>query len=198
MSNAATQGDLLERACALVGRFQYHFGRVEQKINEAVIKLLDLDEKAGQIVTGSVDFAKKVNLVRTSASQQLSDAKNKQFAEDTCNAVFDINTTRQNVIHAAFEPVGDSVQFRRTVAKDGRVRVLDDLWDANAFDAQWKKMKALEDALNSLILKIKPLPPMGWQNSFQDIYYPHPSAVALARALALSSENVEPPRPPND
>jgi hypothetical protein len=31
----------LEAACALVGRFQYHFGRVEQKIDQAVIKLLE-------------------------------------------------------------------------------------------------------------------------------------------------------------
>jgi hypothetical protein len=37
----------LETACSLVGRFQYHFGRVEQKIDQAVIKLLDLDDKAG-------------------------------------------------------------------------------------------------------------------------------------------------------
>ena len=37
--------DPLEAACSLVGRFQYHFGRVEQKIDRAVIKLLDLDWK---------------------------------------------------------------------------------------------------------------------------------------------------------
>jgi hypothetical protein len=50
--------DPLEVACSLVGRFQYHFGRVEQKIDQAVIKLLDLDDKAGPIVTGGIDFAK--------------------------------------------------------------------------------------------------------------------------------------------
>ena len=78
--------DPLERACALVGRFQYHFG-LEQKIDEAVIKLLDLDEKAGQIVIGSLDFFKKTNLVRTSALQQLVDERDKEFAEDTCTGL---------------------------------------------------------------------------------------------------------------
>jgi hypothetical protein len=37
MSNTS---DPLERACLLVGRFLYHFARVEQKIDQAVIKLL--------------------------------------------------------------------------------------------------------------------------------------------------------------
>ena len=77
--------DLLEEACSLVDRFQYHFGRVEQKIDQAVIKLLDLDEKAGPIVTGSVAFASKVNFVRTSAYEQAGNAKDKQFAEKTCD-----------------------------------------------------------------------------------------------------------------
>ena len=117
--------DPLEAACALVGRFQYHFGRVEQKIDQAVIKLLDLDEKAGPIVTGSVDFAKKVNFVRTSAYEQAGNENDKQFAEKTCTDVFDINNVRQIVIHSSFEPAQDgSVQFRRTVARDGRIRLM--------------------------------------------------------------------------
>src|SRR5258708_21171724 len=117
--------DPLEAACALVGRFQYHFGRVEQKIDQAVIKLLDLDEKAGPIVTGSVDFAKKVNFVRTSAYEQAGNENDKQFAEKTCTDVFDINNVRQIAIHSSFEPAQDgSVQFRRTVARDGRIRLM--------------------------------------------------------------------------
>jgi len=99
--------DPLETACSLVGRFQYHFGRVEQKIDQAVIKLLDLDDKAGPIVTGSIAFASKLNFVRTSAYQQAGNDKDKQFAEKTCNDVFDINIVRQIVIHSSFEPARD-------------------------------------------------------------------------------------------
>ena len=96
--------DPLEAACSLVGRFQYHFGRVEQKIDQAVIKLLNLDEKAAPIVTGSIAFASKLNLVRTSAHQQAVNEKDKQFADDTCNGVFKINNVRQIIIHSSFEP----------------------------------------------------------------------------------------------
>ncbi len=124
-----TKADPLEKACSLVGRFQYHFGRLEQKIDQAVIKLLDLDERTAQIVTGSVDFAKKLNFVRTSAREQATTEEDKGFADYTCNNVFEINTTRQTVIHSSFEPTSDgSVQFRRTVAKDGRVRIDDPVW----------------------------------------------------------------------
>jgi hypothetical protein len=69
-ANASAQADPLEAACRLVGRFQYHFGRIEQKIDQGVIKLLDLDDKAGPIVTASVDFAKKLNLLWAVANQQ--------------------------------------------------------------------------------------------------------------------------------
>src|SRR5262249_16206828 len=86
----------------------------------AVIKLLDLDDKAGPIVTGSVDFAKKVNFVRTSAYQQAGNNNDKQFAEQTCDDVFDINDVRQIVIHSSFEPApGGGVQFKGTVARKG-------------------------------------------------------------------------------
>jgi hypothetical protein len=75
--------DPLERACALVGRFQYHFGRLEQKVDEAVLKLFDLDEKAGPIVTRNVDFAKKVDFVRTWAAERATDPAAKDLAKRT-------------------------------------------------------------------------------------------------------------------
>jgi hypothetical protein len=40
-SMEGSNGGPIETACSLVGRFQYHFGRVEQKIDQAVIKLDD-------------------------------------------------------------------------------------------------------------------------------------------------------------
>jgi hypothetical protein len=158
--------DPLETACSLVGRFQYHFGRVEQKIDQAVIKLLDLDEKAGPIVTGSVAFASKVNFVRTSAYQQAVNDKDKEFAEKTCDDVFAVNNIRQTVIHSSFEPHDGGVQFKRTVARDGRVRVDEPVWDDNEFSKHYSEMKKLEADLDKLIELIKPVPfdwYMPWQ-----------------------------------
>ena len=141
--------DPLETACSLVGRFQYHFGRVEQKIDQAVIKLLDLDEKAGPIVTGSVAFASKVNFVRTSAYQQAMNEKDKELAEKTCDDVFAVNNVRQIVIHSSFEPHDGGVQFRRTVARDGRVRVDDQVWNGEKFSEHYSIMEKLERELET-------------------------------------------------
>ena len=109
--------DPLEAACSLVGRFQYHFGRVEQKIDQAVIKLLDLDDKAGPIVTGSVDFAKKVNFVRTSAFEQARNDNDKQFADDTCDEVFKIKLHRV-IEWVDFSPIFESPAAFVVVAVD--------------------------------------------------------------------------------
>ena len=123
---ANTSAQALQQACLLVGRFQYHFGRIERKIDQGVIKLLDLDDKAGPIVTGSVDFTKKVNLLWAVANQQATNDKGRKFVNRTFKDVFKVNTDRQRVIHSSFEPAPTGgVQFNRTVAKDGRVRVDD-------------------------------------------------------------------------
>lgn len=183
--------DPLEAACSLVGRFQYHFGRVEQKIDQAVIKLLDLDDKAGPIVTGSVDFAKKLNLVRTSAYEQAKNGKDKQFAKKTCDGVFRINSVRQIVIHSSFEPHDGGVQFRRTVAKKGRVRVDDQVWNDKEFSKRYSEMSALETKLDKLIELIKPVKqvPFDWYTPWQDMYHRSSSAATpLAARVAASGE----------
>jgi hypothetical protein len=67
--------DPLESACLLVGRFMYRFAHIEKKIDQAVIKLLSLDEKTAPMVA-SIDFAKKLDdLVRASASRMLRKKK---------------------------------------------------------------------------------------------------------------------------
>jgi len=41
MTNGSNQQKELEEACMLVGRFLHYFGRIERKIDQAVVKLLD-------------------------------------------------------------------------------------------------------------------------------------------------------------
>jgi hypothetical protein len=156
------QADPLERACRLVGRFQYHFARIEQKIDRGVIKLLALDDRAGLIVTSSMDFFKKLNLLWAVAYEQASNDKARKFVDRTCGAVREVNTDRQRVIHSSFEPTpnGD-VQFKITVAKDGRVRVDNQVWGDKKFDDQYTKMKKLDDDLHKLVDVIKPAPVEG-------------------------------------
>ncbi len=186
MSNASVSPDPLERVCSLVGRFLYHFGRVEQKIDQAVIKLLDIDERAAPAVTGGIDFAKKVNLVRACAYEQASSDTDKEFSERTCSQVFAINTDRQIVAHCSFEPTSSGgVQFRKTVNRDGRVRIIDPHWGETEFGEKYAAMRDLESRLDNLIQRIRPTEiPFGWSTPWQDVYHRRSSAGVLAAATA--------------
>jgi hypothetical protein len=173
MAKGSHPEDKLARACRLVGLFQYHFARIEQKIDQGVIKLLDLDDKAGPIVTGSVDFAKKLNLLWAVAHGQATNDKGREFVDRTCKDVFAVNIDRQRVIHSSFEPAPTGgVQFKRTVASHGRVSVDDRVWGDKEFDDQYTKMTRLADDLDKLIDVIKPAPTVGridWLTSLSDI-----------------------------
>jgi hypothetical protein len=187
MSDTSDEQEPLKHACSLVGWFQYHFGRLEQKIDQAVIKLLDLDERTARIVTGSVDFARKLNFVRTSAYEQAGTLESKKLADKTCDRVFKVNDVRQLVIHSSFEPAPDgSVQFRRTVAKDGRVRIDDDVWDDKEFSKHYTEMRSLEAELDKLLELIKPVS-IDWstsRSSWQDMYHRIPLAAAISAGVA--------------
>src|SRR4051812_11786465 len=93
-----SQPDRLERACALVGRFMHHHGRIEQKINLAVIKLLDLDERNAPVVVSLVTFANKVTLLEAAACDQTQKDEDEKFASDTCGKIFGDANRDRNVI----------------------------------------------------------------------------------------------------
>jgi hypothetical protein len=179
MSTSGEQSPL-DQACCLVGRFFYHFALVEQKIDQAVIKLSDLDEKVAPVVA-SLDFGRKVELVRGSARAQLTEAKDRQFATDTCNKVHELNMDRRMIAHSYFEPAtGGSVQFGKIITKDGKVLNIAEPWSATKFSERFRDMEALTRELDKLILLIKPLPPFGWFNSWQETYHRSSSAAVLA------------------
>jgi hypothetical protein len=72
MTKGSNQRKQLEEACMLVGRFMHYFGRIERKIDQAVVKLLDLDDKITPVVT-AIDFAKKLRLIKISVDTQIKD-----------------------------------------------------------------------------------------------------------------------------
>jgi hypothetical protein len=146
MSNNSDKEDPLARACELVGRFLYHFGRVDRKIDEAVIKLLDLGEKLAPVVT-AIDFAKKLRLVKLSADSQISDPAEKENAHDICARVYAVNDDRTLIAHSDFDAApGGGVQFGKLPTKDGRVLEVD-----TQFSASYEEMSALEADLDQLI-----------------------------------------------
>ena len=87
----------------------------------------------------------------------------RKFAEKTCDDVFAVNNVLQIVIHSSFEPHDGGVQFRRTVARDGRVRVDDQVWNDSKFSEHYSIMEKLERELDKLIELVKPVKaPIDW------------------------------------
>jgi hypothetical protein len=131
--------DDLERACAQVGRFMYHFAQLENQIDVAFAKLFELDTSYAKIITGSVDFSKKYNMVLIATLDQMKE-KERGRVKKTLNKVTEHNDNRQVAAHSRFEPEGDGVRFTRVVTKRGKVDVPDERWSKQKFDQNYKAM----------------------------------------------------------
>jgi hypothetical protein len=148
--------DDLERACAQVGRFLYHFANLENQIDRAFAKLFDLSDNSANMITGSVDFYKRFNFVLTAVLDQTKDKKGQEQAERILNKVKQHNDDRQVIAHSRFEPAGDGVKFTRVVAREGSVKIPTPTWSKKEFEDRYAAMQKLEKQLERLVGKLKP------------------------------------------
>jgi DNA primase large subunit len=146
----------LERACAQVGRFLYHFAHLENQIDAALAKLFELDTNSANTITASVDFFKRFNFVLTATLQQISEKKERDRVRKILKKVAAHNNERQVVAHSRFEPEGDGVRFRRVVAREGTVRVPDERWSKQDFENKYEGMKKLTQQLQEVVAEVKP------------------------------------------
>ncbi|MFX6218492.1 hypothetical protein ABTF55_22085, partial [Acinetobacter baumannii] len=52
-----------------VGRYLYEFALLEREINASIVQILDLKSDAADVVSHSLDFFKKVNLLKIVANE---------------------------------------------------------------------------------------------------------------------------------
>jgi hypothetical protein len=147
--------DDLKRACGQVGQFLYHFANFEYQVDLAIAKLLDLSPGASNLITGSVDFLKRFNFMRTAVLWQTK-ADEQARVEKTLNQVTKHNNDRQVVAHSRFEPSGDGVKFTRVVARGGKVDIPDETWSQKDFDDKYSAMQELREQLVEIVSKVKP------------------------------------------
>jgi len=146
----------LDRACAQVGLFMYHFANLENQIDAAVAKLFELKDNTAEMINGSVDFLKRYNLVRTAVRYQV-DKNEHERLEKILTKVTKHNNARLVVAHSRFEPAGDGVKFTRVVARDGSVTTPDETWSKRKFEDQYKAMQETTKQLkDEIVAKVKP------------------------------------------
>jgi hypothetical protein len=162
MSNADSRSDPIARACELVGRFAYHFSRLDEQLNAAIVQLFNLGETTADIITSNIDFARKLNIVKSAVNEQNASPEQewlRNSIKETFSELHAVNTERQVVAHSAFVPhEKDGVQFRRTVAR-GQLNRLDPHWTEEKFEREFQKMKKLELKLESVLRHIKSYTP---------------------------------------
>src|SRR6478672_10650420 len=94
-------GEPLTRACELVGRFFYHFGRVELQLDEAITRLFKLDNKNALNLTANIDFIRKAYIVHTALGLQAEAGKPVSVdVKKTFSAIRGLTDDRNTVAHS--------------------------------------------------------------------------------------------------
>src|SRR5262249_18265323 len=127
------------------------FSRVEVQLDAAITKLFKLDPNVAPIVTSNIDFARKVQIVRSAVQYQNENAPNKISAVVEFSEVYEMNTDRQIVAHNSFEPDGaEAVQFKRSIAHK-KLQQIDPRWSKDQFEQRYNKLQELEANLTKMI-----------------------------------------------
>jgi hypothetical protein len=141
--------DPLARACELVGRFLYHFARVESRLDEAITKLFKLDHETARVIT-TIDFFKKRNIVQWALKHQNSNAATPiESIDTTFSLIAEENDARKIMAHGAFEPDpgDDGVKFPKIVNPH---------WTEQRFQQHFAKLEALDRDLEEIVRKLEP------------------------------------------
>jgi len=158
----ANPDDPLIRACELVGRFNYHFGHLEETLNASIAKLFKLDGVSADILTANIDFSRKVSIVHSAVTAQNASPGEGWLTKEikeSFNEVMAINDSRLIVAHSPFEPRRDGgVAFYRIVAR-GQLKRHEIVWTVEQFEQLYERMQRLERELGNVLRHIEPYEP---------------------------------------
>ncbi|KRQ09148.1 hypothetical protein AOQ71_21190 [Bradyrhizobium manausense] len=134
------------------------FAQIEGELDIAIGKLFELEKDNSLILTASIDFFKKCNIVKTALNAQDDGSKEKAIRE-AFSDVARVNDLRQIVAHSMFEGhAPDGVEFRRNTAK-GALKKEIVAWSEKDCDAHFIKMEQVRRDLHFLVQKIAPYKP---------------------------------------
>jgi hypothetical protein len=152
----------IARSCELVGRFLYHFSKLEDCINNAIAKLLQLDSNSSEIVTANVEISRRLNIVQTAITSQNARPNEdwlRKEIDETFSTMRRLNDERNVIAHSSFEPhPTDGVQFKRAIAK-GELKRADPHWSEEKFESLFSEMERLSNNLGKVLRHIKPYRP---------------------------------------
>jgi hypothetical protein len=154
----AKRDDPLRVACELVGRFQYHFSKIEKALDAGIAKVFSLNDGASTVLVANIDFKKKVDVIKAMATLQFRDDGS---LDKLLSEILGINSPhRQTVIHSTFEPHdAGAVKFERVTTNSGKLKVDNSIWTAEDFAKHFSMMERVAADLNKVIAELKPYEP---------------------------------------
>jgi hypothetical protein len=200
MARKTSARDPLSLACEHVGRFLYHFARVEMQLDAALTTVFKLDPRYAPIITGNIDFIRKVTFVEKAVElHNESRSKKNKIKMGTFSDVRGVNQPhRVTIAHKSFEPDGaDAVQFGPSTPRGPR-------WTKQQFEQQCRKLQRLEIKLAKIVSEIEgeqfsPKDLMPWLSWSPPDYRPDHDLPGLLTALLDPrplEELAKKPRPP--
>jgi hypothetical protein len=171
MSDQHQSQGSLSAACELVGRFQYHFSKIETALDLGVAKVLDLDMNAKDIVCANLDFVRKLSVIKAAGALQFPNRQAELV--NLLNRVAAINEPdRQLIIHSTFEPTESGVRFLRTTARAGRLERKVQDWDHNRFTNMFDRMEGLAHEIEALVAELRFEPRLDFSDRRNSMYLP--------------------------
>jgi hypothetical protein len=161
MNEATSSDEAFQTACQQVGEFLYHFSLLEREIDDGIGKLMGIGAGAVDIVTANIDFARKVNVLRSAEvfTADMPDKTRSKFLKDTFSAIMSLNEKRKIVAHCMFSPGKQSaVVFRRAVASS-RLQVEDVEWSDPQFRSVFAEADKATADMRRIIEELVPYAP---------------------------------------
>jgi hypothetical protein len=148
----------LDRARYLAGSFLHLFAQIEEELDIAIGKLFELENDNSIILTSSIDFFKKCNIVKTALNLQ-DDGSQSDIIKTVFSDIARINDQRQVVAHSMFNAhQPDGIAFQRTTAK-GALKKEIMAWTENDCAKNFIQMDEIRKQLHFLVQKIAPYKP---------------------------------------
>jgi hypothetical protein len=144
----------LDRACAQVGLFMHYFANLEDQIDDALAKLLELKPDTANWVHYNMAFSKRFSFVFNVTLDQITDPTDRKGVEEILQKVGPCNTDRNLLAHSRFEPFKDGVKFMPV--KKGQKSTAIPPWSNQDFETKCANMKGLVKQLKDVVAKVKP------------------------------------------
>jgi len=147
------QRDPLAHACELVGRFFYHFSRMEEQLNAAIARLFKLEGRYAQTVTALMNINAKIDAIAMALSQGKFSVNTEALIDDIRGMNHPVRTT---VAHYVFEPEEDGVRFTRVTATRGKFKEEQPHLSKADFEDHYKELERLTGELKQIVTELKP------------------------------------------